>query len=101
MAGFAVSRTKRRTAQVAALAALASVMAACHTTRVVWSKPGADQAALQSDLTACHEEALAAAASTAKKGDAAANGDIPAASTRPDVHCMLGRGWKLTPLPSS
>lgn len=89
------------TARLAVCVVLATTLAACHTTRVVWSKPGGDQTALQSDLTACLRDDLATAASTVRSRDTVVGGDIPAPSTRRQVRCMLDRGWKLTPLPSS
>jgi hypothetical protein len=95
----AVSRTTRRTARAALFAMFAVTLAACHTTRVVWSKPGADQAELQSDLAACQDEAHAAANSNVS--EPASSYDIPSATTRQQVSCMLRRGWRLTPLPSS
>lgn len=39
---------------MAALLALGSLLAGCHTTRVVWAKPGGDSAALQNDMQACN-----------------------------------------------
>lgn len=35
------------------LLALATLLAGCHRTRVVWAKPAGDAAALQSDMQAC------------------------------------------------
>ncbi len=94
-------RGAQSTARLAVWVALATALAACHTTRVVWSKQGGDQTALQSDLTACHGDEHATAANTANSHDIVIGGDIPAAPTRQQVRCMLDRGWKLTPLPSS
>ena len=42
------------TGTAAALLALATLLAGCHTTRVVWAKPGGNSAALQDDMQACN-----------------------------------------------
>jgi len=124
--GGSLSRAARRAGHAALLAALALTLAACHTTRVVWSKPGADQAALQSDWQTCAELARTVessdhvggpAMSTATESQIAAQksaqyaGQSPAqaatrdaaqyaviAASRPQVSCMTGRGWRLTPV---
>jgi hypothetical protein len=77
------------------------MVAACHTTRVVWSKPGGDQAELQSDLAACSHATQAGVVDESSNRAVAVENDIPASSTRLQVSCMLERGWRLTPLPPS
>jgi len=49
----ALSRAPTWTARAVALVTLASMLAACHTTRVVWARPGGDNTALQDDMQAC------------------------------------------------
>lgn len=49
-----MSRAATWVAPVAALLALALLLGGCHTTRVVWAKPGGDSAALQNDMQACN-----------------------------------------------
>lgn len=39
---------------MAALLALATLLAGCHTTRVVWAKPGGDSGALHDAMQACN-----------------------------------------------
>lgn len=96
----ALRRARWWTAQSVVVATLAMMLAACHTTRVVWSKPGANQAELQSDLALCRENTPAPMASDANARATTVANDIPATSTRQQVGCMLKRGWRLTPLPS-
>ena len=98
----------RRTAWAVALATLAAALAACHTTHVVWSKPGADQSALRSDLQACAAQANAGKPLSAdirtmtNAADETSPGQVNwDEASRQQVGCMLSRGWKLTPLPSS
>lgn len=53
--GPAEGRTLSRTATWAAtLVTLATLLTGCHTTRVVWGKPGGDDAALQDDMRTCN-----------------------------------------------
>jgi len=49
-----LNRAATGTAPAAALLALATLLAGCHTTRVVWAKPGGNSTALQDDMQACH-----------------------------------------------
>jgi hypothetical protein len=94
-------RARRWTVQLALVPALAVMVAACHTTRVVWSKPGGDQAELQSDLAACGRDTQAGVVDESTNRTVAVENDIPASSTRLQVSCMLKHGWRLTPLPPS
>jgi len=126
--GRALSRAARWATGAAALAALASVLAACHTTRVVWAKPGGDDAALQSDIQTCGYRGPAttqtyqpptiprpylptptasgyplgtAGSMTPVHADDSAKSatiDVPDAQRSP-VSCMIAHGWRLTPLP--
>ena len=89
----------RKIARLAVLAMLMTTLAACHTTPVVWSKPGADQAQLESDLQACAEQAKAVAPLPYDIRTMSTTSEVQE-TTRRQVSCMLGRGWKLTPLPS-
>ncbi|MGH6967738.1 MAG: hypothetical protein ACREEN_01355 [Stellaceae bacterium] len=70
------------------LGALAATLAACHTTRVVWSKPGADQAALQGDLQACADQARVALPDVSDNRGAAAAMSTP--SVRPESSNYFG-----------
>src|SRR5487761_1826406 len=125
--GGPLSRAARRAGHPALLSALALALASCHTTHVVWSNPGADQAALQSDWQTCAElartvessdhvggpamstatESQIAAHESAQYGGQssaqAANRDAAQyaviSTSRPQVSCMIGRGWRLTPQP--
>lgn len=97
----ALRRARRWTVRSALVPALAVMVAACHTTRVVWSKPGSDQAELQSDLAACSRDTQAGVVDESSNRAVAVENDIPASSTRLQVSCMLKRGWRLTPLPPS
>ena len=92
-------RRARRIAWAVAAVALTAALAACHTTPVVWSKPGADQAQLESDLHACADQAKAVAPLPYDLRTMSTTSDVQE-TTRRQVSCMLGRGWKLTPLPS-
>lgn len=96
----ALSRARRQMVLLVSVAALAMTLAACHTTRVVWSKPDADQAELQADLAACGKTVHVAAVNEPSTREAAIGNDIPATATHQQVSCMLKRGWRLTPLPS-
>lgn len=49
-----MSRAATWVVPVAALLALAMLLTGCHTTHVVWAKPGGDSAALQNDMQACN-----------------------------------------------
>lgn len=49
-----MNRAATWAAQAAALLALATLLAGCHTTRVNWAKPDGDTAALQNDMQACN-----------------------------------------------
>jgi hypothetical protein len=121
-------RAARWTAGAVALTALASVLAACHTTQVVWAKPGGDNAALQSDIQTCGYRGPAmaqidqpptiprpylptpttsgyplgtAGSMTSTHADdsvKSATIDVPDTQRSP-VNCMIAHGWRLTPLP--
>ena len=93
-----MSRADRCAGRAALLAALALTLAACHTTRVVWAKPGADDAALQSDLQQC---ALQAKAATPTYFDSRTMSVVsdPQDAARLQNSCMTGRGWRLSPQP--
>lgn len=52
--GRTLSRAATWAAGAAALMTLATLLAGCHTTRVVWAKPGGDDAALQDDMRTCN-----------------------------------------------
>lgn len=52
--GGPLSRTATWAAGAAALVTLATLLAGCHTTRVVWAKPGGDDAALHDDMRTCN-----------------------------------------------
>lgn len=113
------------TARAAALVTLASLLAACHATRVVWAKPGGDTAALQSDMEACgyrspttgtaYQSAPARptyqptpavagypanpmAPAYAADNTRSVTIDVPDEQRSP-VRCMIAHGWRLTPLP--
>ena len=114
-----------RAVALVALVALASLLAACHTTRVVWAKSGGDTTALQSDMEACgyHSPATGTAYQPAPAlpvyqpaptaSGYPANPMAPAHATgntksvtidvpdeqRSPVRCMIAHGWRLTPLP--
>lgn len=49
-----MSRIATWAAGAAALVTLATLLTGCHTTRVVWTKPGGDDAALQDDMRTCN-----------------------------------------------
>lgn len=49
-----MNRAPTWAAQAAGLLALATLLAGCHTTHVVWAKPGGDIASLHNDLQACN-----------------------------------------------
>jgi hypothetical protein len=114
-----------RAAALAALVSLVSLTAACHTTRIVWAKPGGDNAQLQTDMQACGyqpssaTQAYQAAAAPpvyqtrtmtsgyptgpvtptyANESTKSATIDVQE-SQRSPVSCMTARGWRLTPLP--
>lgn len=120
-----MSRAATWAARAAALVTLASLLAACHTTRVVWAKPGGDNAALQDDMQACNYQPTATAPGyqaaavapsyqpTLTPGGYQASPTTPAYSggntklatidvqdaQRLAVSCMIAHGWRLTPLP--
>lgn len=116
--GRALSHMATWTARAAALAVLASLLAACHTTRVVWAKPGANAASLRDDTQACEyrppEAALpnqtaAMPATSAYAASSTTPGyfgnttrsvtiDVPD-TRRSTVTCLIAHGWRLTPLP--
>lgn len=81
----------------AVLAAL-PLLAACHSTPVVWSKPGADQDAFQRDLRTCSEQARATSPNTFDSRTMTTTMDVQDVQ-RQQVSCMIGRGWRLTPQP--
>lgn len=82
----------------AILMACATALAACHTTRVAWGKPGANAAALQSDLQDCANPTHTASASALSGPAALATTDMH--DTQPQqMRCMISRGWRLTPVP--
>jgi hypothetical protein len=97
-----LSGAARLAGRVALLAALALTLAGCHTTRVVWAKPGGGDAALQSDLQGCADQARAAPPGYFNNRILSATTDPQFAAieaARPQVNCMIGRGWRLTPVP--
>lgn len=51
--GRTLSRTATRVAGAIALVTLATLLTGCHTTRVVWAKPGGNDTALQDDMRTC------------------------------------------------
>ena len=82
----------------ALLMACATALAACHTTRVVWSKPGGDATALQSDLRDCASPTHTPSVSPLSSQEALATTDMH--DTQPQqMRCMIDRGWRLTPVP--
>lgn len=122
-----MSRAPTWAAQAAALLALAMLVAGCHTTRVVWAKPGGEAASLQDDMQTCNYHpattayrpaaapgyqplpapsgysagSMAPAYSTPANSADATNSvtiDVPDAQRSP-VSCMIAHGWRLTPLP--
>ncbi|MGH6977630.1 MAG: hypothetical protein ACREED_11440 [Stellaceae bacterium] len=71
------------TARAAALAAVVALLAACHTTRVVWAKPGGDNASLQDDMQACNYQPPATAPAYQAATAAPAYQPLPAPSGYP------------------
>lgn len=49
-----MNRAATWAARATALLTLATLLASCHTTRVVWAKPGGNKATLQDDMQACN-----------------------------------------------
>lgn len=120
-----MSRAATWAVHATALAALVSLTAACHTTRVVWAKPGGDSAQLQTDLQACgyrpssvtqtHQapatppvyqaQTITSGYPTGPMAPTYANESTKSAtidvqdSQRSLVSCIIARGWRLTPLP--
>jgi len=92
-----LSETARILGRLAPFAAL-TLLLACHTTRVVWTKPGADEVALESDLRACAAQSQSSSPNYVDTRQMAAVRDVQDVQRR-QVSCMVGRGWRLTPQP--
>jgi len=93
-----MSSAARLAGRAALVGALALTLAACHTTRVVWAKPGGDDVALRSDLQDCADRARAASPNYSDSRAMSTTADVQDAQRR-QVSCMIGRGWRLTPVP--
>ncbi|HYL31727.1 MAG TPA: hypothetical protein VEU53_01100 [Stellaceae bacterium] len=120
-----MSRAATWTVRAATFTALVSLLSACHTTRVVWAKPGGDSVQLQTDMQACgyqpssvsqtyqasgappvyQTRTMTSGYPTNPMAPTYANESTKSAtidvqdSQRSPVHCMIARGWRLMPMP--
>jgi hypothetical protein len=78
--------------------ALIGALSGCSARPVVWSKPGASEAALQRDLQQC---ALQAKAASPTYFDSRTMSTVssPQEAQRLKNSCMIGHGWRLVPQP--
>lgn len=90
----------RRTpcAALVMLAVLAGMLVGCGTTRVAWTKPGANDEMLQRDLQQCAIQANSMTPSYFDRRTMSVVSD-PQETERLQHSCMIGRGWQLTPQP--